>query len=81
MAFGVGMSITTAIVLTGWILPVFGVAFAAWGFHLLRIGRAAQRTHAALQALRRGRPDEAEAHPDATPAPPAPPSPRPRSAP
>lgn len=47
---------------------LFGGFAMWWGLHALRTGRAAQRTHAALQALTRGLVEDAEAHLDAIPA-------------
>jgi hypothetical protein len=66
MVIGAAMA-ALAMALGGWLVPI-GVGLAAWGLSILRLGRAAQRTHAALQALTRGQLEAAEAHLDAIPA-------------
>lgn len=55
------MSVAFGFMLFPLALP-FALVFGALGFRQLHFGRAAVRTHAALQAITRGDMDEAEAH-------------------
>lgn len=65
-----GVLVVLAFFLGSIALPIgaFGLLAIGWGSYAARIGRAAQRTHAALQALTRGQVHEAAAHLDAIPA-------------